>query len=105
MKLDEFVEDVMNLDTTKESMDDNRSHSQDQSTVCSNSFNIDTQHLASFKDIIFLLNYIILNFGLKCMRFFQSVKNLFIDECYIFVDLYYFECGLKTCNVCTAFEM
>ena len=29
MKLDEFVEDVINLDINKESMDDNRSHSQD----------------------------------------------------------------------------
>ena len=27
MKLDEFVEDVMNLDISKESMDDNRGHS------------------------------------------------------------------------------
>ena len=43
MKLDELVEDVMNLDIKKESMDDNCSHSQDQSTICSNSFNIDTQ--------------------------------------------------------------
>ena len=42
MKLDELVEDVTNLDINKESMDDNRSHSQDQSTICSNSFNIDT---------------------------------------------------------------
>ena len=104
MKLDELVEDIMNLDINKGSMDDNCSHSQDQSTVCSNSFNIDTQHLASSKDIIFLLNYaisfllnyVILNFGLKCMHFFQSLKNLFLDERYIFVELYYFECGLKT---------
>ena len=29
MKLDEFIEDVMNLDINKESMDDNRGHSQD----------------------------------------------------------------------------
>jgi len=29
MKLDELVEDVMNLDINKESMDDNRDHSQD----------------------------------------------------------------------------
>ena len=29
MKLDELVEDVMNLDTNKESMDDNHGHSQD----------------------------------------------------------------------------
>ena len=29
MKLDEFVEDVLNLDINKESMDDNRGHSQD----------------------------------------------------------------------------
>ena len=29
MKLDEFVEDVMNLDINKESMDDNHSHNQD----------------------------------------------------------------------------
>ena len=29
MKLDELVEYVMNLDINKESMDDNRSHSQD----------------------------------------------------------------------------
>ena len=28
MKLDELVEDVMNLDINKESMDNNRSHSQ-----------------------------------------------------------------------------
>ena len=28
MKLDELVEDVMNLDINKESMDDNRGHSQ-----------------------------------------------------------------------------
>ena len=42
MKLDEFVEDVMNLDINKESIDDNRGNSQDYSIVCSNSFNIDT---------------------------------------------------------------
>ena len=42
MKLDELVEDVMNLNINKESMDNNRGHSQDYSTVCSNSFNIDT---------------------------------------------------------------
>ena len=83
------------------SLDDNRSHSQDQSTSCSNSFNIDTQHLASSKDILFLLNYVIFvklsyfEFELKCMHFFQSVKNLFLDECYIFVELYYFESVLK----------
>ena len=29
MKLDGLVEDVMNLDINKESMDDNRGHSQD----------------------------------------------------------------------------
>ena len=29
MKLDELVEDVMNLDINKEFMDDNRGHSQD----------------------------------------------------------------------------
>ena len=29
MKLDKLVEDVMNLDINKESMDDNHSHSQD----------------------------------------------------------------------------
>ena len=29
MKLDELVEDVMNLDINKESMDDNRSYNQD----------------------------------------------------------------------------
>ena len=29
MKLDELVEDVMNLDINKKSMDDNRGHSQD----------------------------------------------------------------------------
>ena len=29
MKLDELVEDVMNLDINKESMDDNHDHSQD----------------------------------------------------------------------------
>ena len=42
-------------------------------------------------------------FGLKCMYFFWSVKNLFLDECYIFIELYYFECGLKTWSVCTNF--
>ena len=42
MKLDEFIEDVMNLDINKESMDDNRGHGQDWFTICSNSFNIDT---------------------------------------------------------------
>ena len=42
MKLDKLMEDVMNLDINKESMDDNRGHSQDWFTVCSNSFNIDT---------------------------------------------------------------
>ena len=29
MKLDELVEEVMNLDINKESIDDNRGHSQD----------------------------------------------------------------------------
>ena len=29
MKLDELVEDVMNLDINKKSMDDNRGHGQD----------------------------------------------------------------------------
>ena len=29
MKLDELVEDVMNLDINKESVDDNRGHSQE----------------------------------------------------------------------------
>ena len=29
MKLNEFVEDFMNLDINKESVDDNRSHTQD----------------------------------------------------------------------------
>ena len=29
MKLDELIEDVMNLDINQESMDDNRGHSQD----------------------------------------------------------------------------
>ena len=42
MKLDELVEEVMNLDINNESIDDNRGHSQDWSTICSNSFNIDT---------------------------------------------------------------
>ena len=42
MKLDDLVEDVMSLDINKEFMDDNRGHSQDWSTVYSNSFNIDT---------------------------------------------------------------
>ena len=42
MKLDEFVEGVINLDINKELMDDNRGHSQDYFTVYSNSFNIDT---------------------------------------------------------------
>ena len=45
-------------------------------------------------DILFLLNYF--EFGLKCMHFFWDVKNLFLDRYYIFVELYYFECGLKT---------
>ena len=62
------------------------------------------KHLTSSKDIIFLLNYFIsffvklcyFEFGLKCMNLFWSVKNLFLDECYIFVELYYFECRLKT---------
>ena len=40
MKLDELVEDVMNLDINKESMDDNRGHNQDYSTIFPNSFNI-----------------------------------------------------------------
>ena len=44
-------------------------------------------------------------FGLKCMHFFWSVKNLFLDECYISVELYYFECGLKTWSVCIVFGM
>ena len=39
------------------------------------------------------------------MHFFCSVKNLFLDECYIFVELYYFECELKIWSVRTAFEM
>ena len=30
------------------------------------------------------------------MHFFWSVKSLFLDEYYIFVELYYFECELKT---------
>ena len=42
MKLDELVEDVMNLDINKESMDDNRGHNQNKFTVCSKFFNIDT---------------------------------------------------------------
>ena len=37
------------------------------------------------------------------MHFFYSVKNLFLDECYIFVELYYFECELKIQSVCIAF--
>ena len=41
MKLDELVEDIINLDINKESMDDNRGHSHDRFTVYSNSFNID----------------------------------------------------------------
>ena len=41
MKLDELVEDIINLDINKESMDDNRGHSQDRFTVYPNSFNID----------------------------------------------------------------
>ena len=53
MKLDELVEDVTNLDINKESMDDNRGHSWDQSTVYSNSFNIDTQHLMSLRILYF----------------------------------------------------
>ena len=36
------MEDVMNLEINKESMDDNRGYSQDQFTVCSKFFNIDT---------------------------------------------------------------
>ena len=42
MKLDELVEDVMNLDINKKSMDDNRGHSQDLSSIYLNSFNINT---------------------------------------------------------------
>ena len=42
MKLDELMKDVMNLDINKESMDDNRCHSQDYSTVYSKFFNINT---------------------------------------------------------------
>ena len=42
MKLDEFVEDVMNLDINKKFMDNNHGHSQDYSPVYSNYFNIDT---------------------------------------------------------------
>ena len=42
-------------------------------------------------------------FRLKCMHFFWSVKNLFLYECYIFVELYYFECGLKSWSACTTF--
>ena len=42
MKLDELVEDVMNLDIYKKSMDDNYGHSQDSYIVYSNSFNINT---------------------------------------------------------------
>ena len=42
MKLDELVEDVMNLDINKESINDNSGHNQDYSIVYSNSFNIDT---------------------------------------------------------------
>ena len=42
MKLDELVEDVMNLDINKESMNDNHGHSQDLSTIYLNSFNINT---------------------------------------------------------------
>ena len=30
------------------------------------------------------------------MHFFWSVNDLFLDECYIFVELYYFEYELKT---------
>ena len=37
------------------------------------------------------------------MHFFWSVKNLFLNEYYIFVELYYFECGLKTWSICIAF--
>ena len=45
MKLDEFMENVMNLDINNESMNDTHSHSHYQSTVCSNFFNIDTQSI------------------------------------------------------------
>ena len=37
------------------------------------------------------------------MDFFWSVKNLFLDKCYIFVELYNFECGFKTWSVYTTF--
>ena len=37
------------------------------------------------------------------MHFFWSVKNLFLDECYIFVELYYFECRLRAGSVCITF--
>ena len=50
----------------------------------------------------FLLNYCILNLGWS-VHLFWSVKNLFIDECYIFVELYYFEYGLKIWSICTVF--
>ena len=42
-------------------------------------------------------------FWLKCIHLLWGVKNLFLDECYIFVELYYFECRLKTWSICTAF--
>ena len=42
MKLDKLVEDVINLDINKESMNDNHGHSQDLSSIYLNSFNINT---------------------------------------------------------------
>ena len=35
---------------------------------------------------------------LKCMHFYWDAKNLFLDICYIFVELCYFEIGLKCKN-------
>ena len=53
---------------------------------------------------IMLFYFCYFEFGLKCMHFFWSVKNsYFLDVCYIFIELYYFECRLKTWSVCTAF--
>ena len=74
MKLNELVEDVMNLDINKESMDDNCGHSQDQSIICSNSFNIER----------ILSN----SFNIDTQHSF----NIFVKLCYfIFVKICYFD--------------
>ena len=53
--------------------------------------------------ILFLLNFVILNLDWSVCTSFGMQRTYFLDECYIFVDLYYFECGLKTWSICTTF--